>query len=104
MTTHFPREKNVASGHRSTVCSHNVHALHAEPQVQEFVEWMREYNANRDVRQRAGFYGMDLYSFIASSNEVLEYLEKVGAATLSTTRVLCVSCRVALTARRVWLG
>jgi erythromycin esterase-like protein len=45
--------------------------------VQEFVEWMREYNANRDVRQRAGFYGMDLYSFIASSNEVLEYLEKV---------------------------
>jgi erythromycin esterase-like protein len=58
------------------------------PQVQEFVEWMREYNANRDVRQRAGFYGMDLYSFIASSNEVLEYLEKVGAVTLS-----CV-CRV----------
>jgi erythromycin esterase-like protein len=46
-------------------------------QVREFVKWMREFNAERDVRQRVGFYGMDLYSFIISSNEVLEYLEKV---------------------------
>jgi erythromycin esterase-like protein len=45
--------------------------------VREFVEWMREHNTNLDPRQRVGFYGMDLYSFITSSYEVLQYLEKV---------------------------
>lgn len=46
--------------------------------MRDFVEWMREHNANLDIRDRAGFYGMDLYSFISSSQEVIDYLEKVG--------------------------
>jgi hypothetical protein len=51
---------------------------------------MRAYNASLDVTQRAGFYGMDLYSFINSSNEVLEYLEKVVLQRTRCTSAECV--------------
>jgi erythromycin esterase-like protein len=46
--------------------------------VLEFVTWLREYNDSlpRGAR-KAGFYGMDLYSFHSSSRAVLDYLDKV---------------------------
>jgi erythromycin esterase-like protein len=46
--------------------------------VVEFVEWLRAHNDTvaRDD-QRAGFYGLDLYSLHASMAAVLRYLEKV---------------------------
>jgi erythromycin esterase-like protein len=46
--------------------------------VLEFVTWLREYNDSlpRGAR-KAGFYGMDLYSFHSSSRAVLQYLDRV---------------------------
>src|SRR5256885_8711258 len=46
--------------------------------VLEFVNWLRERNDSlpNGVR-KAGFYGMDLYSFHGSSRAVLNYLDKV---------------------------
>ncbi len=51
--------------------------------VVDFIEWLREHNAKRMLADRAGFYGLDLYSLHSSIDAVLKYLGKVdpeGAA------------------------
>jgi len=45
--------------------------------VVDFVEWLRHYNAKRMTGDRAGFYGLDLYSLHRSMDAVLTYLSKV---------------------------
>ena len=60
--------------------------------VVEFVEWLREFNKDVDPkRERAGFYGMDLYSLHASIDAVLNYLEKTDpdAAARARLRYSC---------------
>jgi erythromycin esterase-like protein len=51
--------------------------------VVDFIEWLRQHNAKRMASDRAGFYGLDLYSLHTSIEAVLKYLSKVdpdGAA------------------------
>lgn len=44
----------------------------------EFLDWLREYNEKKmDFRQKAGFYGLDLYSLRSSVEAVVQYLDKV---------------------------
>ena len=43
--------------------------------VRDFVEWLRDWNADRPEEDRAGFFGLDLYSLYTSAAEVLRYLE-----------------------------
>jgi erythromycin esterase-like protein len=59
--------------------------------VLEFVEWLREHNGEREPQQRAGFYGLDLYSMYSSMNAVVRYLEKVDpeAARRARYRYSC---------------
>lgn len=45
--------------------------------VLDFVGWLRARNADRQEADRAGFYGLDLYSLHASIEKVLEYLDRV---------------------------
>jgi erythromycin esterase-like protein len=45
--------------------------------VEEFVAWLHAHNAGLDETQRAGFYGLDLYSLHASIEAVLQYLDRV---------------------------
>jgi erythromycin esterase-like protein len=45
--------------------------------VVEFSTWLREFNRPRHARDRAGFYGIDLYSLHTSIEAVLGYLAKV---------------------------
>ena len=54
-----------------------------------FVEWLREWNAGQV--QRAGIFGMDLYSLHASLESVLRYLKKVdpAAAKRAKARYAC---------------
>jgi erythromycin esterase-like protein len=42
--------------------------------VLDFVGWLRAWNERRDAAERAGFYGIDLYSLYDSVDEVLRYL------------------------------
>ena len=59
-----------------------------------FVEWLRVFNAEvREPGQRAGFYGLDLYSLFTSIRSVLEYLERVDppAARLARERYSCLT-------------
>ena len=44
-------------------------------EVAELLDWMRTYNRHFDAAERAGFYGLDLYSLHASIRAVLSFLE-----------------------------
>lgn len=45
--------------------------------VVDFLEWLRAFNAGLAREQRAGFYGLDLYSLHSSMEAVLQYLSRV---------------------------
>jgi len=45
--------------------------------VLDFIGWLRTHNDALPSDQRAGFYGLDLYSLRASMQAVLRYLDKV---------------------------
>jgi len=45
--------------------------------VLDFLEWLRDVNASRNETNRAGFYGLDLYSLFNSMDAVIGYLERV---------------------------
>ncbi|MCW2901261.1 MAG: Erythromycin esterase [Streptosporangiaceae bacterium] len=55
--------------------------------VLDFVGWMRERNDRvEDQREKAGFYGMDLYSLRRSMDEVVSYLERVDPESAARAR------------------
>jgi protein-L-isoaspartate(D-aspartate) O-methyltransferase len=62
-------------------------------ETREFVDWLHEYNSRQDYPQRAGFYGLDLYSLYASVRAVLEYLDEVDPdlAAVARHRYGCLS-------------
>jgi erythromycin esterase-like protein len=45
--------------------------------VLDFIKWLRSFNDDLPNEKKVGFYGMDLYSFFTSVDEVIKYLEKV---------------------------
>ena len=53
-------------------------------EVQEFVDWLREHNADKSPKERVSFNGLDLYSMGASTRAVVEYLERVRTSILSS--------------------
>jgi erythromycin esterase-like protein/predicted phosphoribosyltransferase len=59
--------------------------------VLDFVGWLRGFNDHRPEADRAGFYGLDLYSLHASAEAVLSYLHKVDpdAAARARMRYAC---------------
>ncbi len=59
--------------------------------VRDFVAWLREHNLRRAPVERAGFYGLDLYSMFTSMHSVLEYLALVDpdAARRARQRYAC---------------
>jgi erythromycin esterase-like protein/predicted phosphoribosyltransferase len=54
--------------------------------VLDFVGWLRSHNDTMPEPQRAGFYGLDLYSLRASMTAVLAYLMKVDPAAARRAR------------------
>jgi erythromycin esterase-like protein len=60
-------------------------------EVLEFVEWLRDFNRDKESNRPAGFYGIDLYSLHASMEAVLEYLERIDpeAARRARYRYSC---------------
>jgi erythromycin esterase-like protein len=47
----------------------------ANREIVDFVEWLRRHNEGR--RERAGFYGLDVYSLFDSMHAVISYLRRV---------------------------
>jgi protein-L-isoaspartate(D-aspartate) O-methyltransferase len=59
-----------------------------------FVEWLRAFNGRiPEPAQRAGFYGLDLYSLFTSIGSVLEYLDGMDpqAARVARERYSCLT-------------
>lgn len=55
--------------------------------VRDFIEWLRNYNDQfEDQKNKCGYYGMDLYSFWTSMDEVVKYLEKVSPKDAEKTK------------------
>ena len=54
--------------------------------VLDFVGWLRTHNEAQTPNQKAGFYGLDLYSLHASIEAVLEYLWKVDPKSARRAR------------------
>jgi len=59
--------------------------------VLDFVGWLREHDDHLALRDRVGFYGLDLYSLHASIGAILEYLDRVDpeAARAARERYAC---------------
>jgi erythromycin esterase-like protein len=56
-------------------------------EVLGFVEWLRGHNLARPAEQRAGFYGLDLYSLRASMEAVVAYLDEVDPEAAAEARL-----------------
>lgn len=54
--------------------------------VEAFVEWLRARNSACSMQERAGFYGLDLYSLNASIRAVLDYLDQVDPPSADIAR------------------
>jgi erythromycin esterase-like protein len=59
--------------------------------VVDLVRWLKEHGKGRPLRERPGFYGLDLYSLHASMEAVLSYLDMAdpAAARRARTRYAC---------------
>ena len=55
-------------------------------EVARFLRWLRSENAERRPEDRAGFYGLDLYSLHSSMARAVEYLDKVDSAAAHRAR------------------
>jgi protein-L-isoaspartate(D-aspartate) O-methyltransferase len=62
-------------------------------EVEGFIEWMRAHNRSLAPEQRAGFFGLDMYSMNASIEAVIAYLEKIDpeAARIARERYGCLT-------------
>lgn len=56
-------------------------------ETRQFVDWLHEHNSALPYAQRAGFYGLDIYSLYASAQAVIEYLEGVDRELADVARV-----------------
>ncbi|HEX6270647.1 MAG TPA: erythromycin esterase family protein [Anaerolineales bacterium] len=68
---------------------HVLHAFNRWPtwmwanwEIVAFTEWMRKHNRNRS--NKAGFYGLDVYSLWESMESILDYLEKKDPQAVQT--------------------
>jgi erythromycin esterase-like protein len=59
--------------------------------VLDFIGWLRSHNDALPTREKAGFYGLDLYSMYGSIQAVIQYLERVdpNAAKNAKDRYAC---------------
>jgi erythromycin esterase-like protein len=55
-------------------------------EVAAFLRWLRAHNAGMPEPERAGFYGLDLYSLHRSIEAVLAYLDKADPAAAARAR------------------
>jgi erythromycin esterase-like protein len=62
-------------------------------EFEAFTAWLRDWNMERPMDRRAGFYGLDLYNLSASLAGVLEYLDRIDpeAATIARARYGCLT-------------
>jgi len=56
-------------------------------ETRDFVDWLHTYNSSLTEPQRAGFYGLDLYSLYNSARAVIDYLDDVDPELAEVARL-----------------
>lgn len=49
----------------------------ANEEIIELIEWLKNYNLDKSINQKIGFYGIDVYSLWESIDELIAYLEEI---------------------------
>ena len=62
-------------------------------EVHDFIDWLRAHNEAIDPKERAGFFGLDIYNMNASIRAVIDYLDKIDpqAAHVARERYGCLT-------------
>jgi erythromycin esterase-like protein len=58
----------------------------ANEEIIDLVEWLRNYNQQTRLKNKVGFYGLDVYSLWESMDEIINYLERTGNSGLAQAR------------------
>lgn len=58
----------------------------ANEEIVELAEWLRGFNESQPLEQRAGFYGLDMYSLWESMDAVVKYLQEVDPDAVAAAR------------------
>lgn len=60
-------------------------------EIAALIEWMREFNRNKAIQNKVGFYGLDVYSLRESMEAMINYLRKEDpkAASLAIQALRC---------------
>jgi len=89
---HYVRQRDVPASEWTAFARFPTWMWRNE-ETRAFVDWLHAHNAARAYEQRAGFYGLDIYSLYASAREVIAYLEGVDAelAEVARRRYGCLS-------------
>src|SRR5689334_7723872 len=58
----------------------------ANEEIVALAEWLREHNQRRPANERAGFYGLDVYSLWDSLYAVMSYLRRADPSALPAAR------------------
>jgi erythromycin esterase-like protein len=58
----------------------------ANEEIIDLVEWLRNYNQQTKLKNKVGFYGLDVYSLWESMDEIIKYLERTGNSGLTQAR------------------
>lgn len=58
----------------------------ANEEILQFTQWLYDYNKLQLVKNKVGFYGIDVYSLWESIDEILKHLEKTGSPELDAAR------------------
>ncbi|RIJ42800.1 erythromycin esterase family protein [Pontibacter oryzae] len=60
-------------------------------EVAALIEWLREHNNQHNPREKAGFYGLDVYSLWESLDQIVRYLEHNDGQAAEAAR-LAINC------------
>lgn len=82
---HYVRHREVAPSEWTAFARFPTWMWRNE-ETRAFVDWLHERNATLPYPQRAGFYGLDLYSLYASARAVIDYLEDVDTELAEVAR------------------
>ncbi|WP_010280736.1 erythromycin esterase family protein [Bacillus timonensis] len=58
----------------------------ANEEIIDLIEWLKEFNQDKPLEKKVGFYGLDIYSLWESMDEILTYLKKRNSPDLEVAR------------------
>ncbi|WP_256358300.1 erythromycin esterase family protein [Bacillus sp. sid0103] len=58
----------------------------ANHEIIDLIEWLKDYNQQKNGAHKVGFYGLDVYSLWESMDEIIRYLERTNSPSLKEAK------------------